>query len=84
MDSLWLESEKSTTAGIDTQQSMMQFLTVRELSYMNKDLKMLLISIVALILVVWGAYVLENRTCSLIEYQDLGGSHSKEVCEWEE
>lgn len=51
---------------------------------MSKDLKVLLVSLLTLVAVVWGAYVLENRTCSVLEYQDLGGSHSKEICKWKE
>jgi hypothetical protein len=48
----------------------------------NKDLKMLLISLGLLIGTVVYMYVSQHYRCSTIEYQDLSGTHSMDVCEW--
>jgi hypothetical protein len=50
---------------------------------MNKELKMLLISIVALVVVLLFVSALESQNCETVEYQDLSGAHSERVCEWE-
>jgi hypothetical protein len=50
---------------------------------MNKDLKILLISIVAFVLVLWFVTSLEKQNCEVVEYQNLSGAHSERVCEWQ-
>jgi hypothetical protein len=49
---------------------------------MNKELKMLLISIVALVVVLLFVNALESQRCETVEYQNLSGAHSEKVCEW--
>jgi len=46
----------------------------------NKNLLLLLISIVLVIVGFWVA-VESSRDCRVIEYQDLKGTHSMTVCE---
>jgi hypothetical protein len=50
---------------------------------MNKDLKMLLITIVAFVLVLWFVTSLEKQNCEVLKYQNLSGTHSERVCEWQ-
>lgn len=47
---------------------------------MNKELKLLLISLLMVVLVVGYIYWKENYTCEVVKYQDLSGTHSEEVC----
>ena len=47
---------------------------------MNKDLKILLISIVAFVLVLIFVTALEKQNCETVEYQDLQGTHIEQVC----
>jgi hypothetical protein len=47
---------------------------------MNKDLKMLLISLGLLVGLVVVLYYVENYQCSTVEYQDLKGTHTEQVC----
>jgi hypothetical protein len=48
---------------------------------MNKDLKMLLISLSLLFITVLYIYLTTNYSCHTVKYQNLDGTHSKEVCE---
>ena len=47
---------------------------------MNKELKLLIVSLLGLTLLVAYIYWKQNYTCSTIEYQDLKGTHSKYEC----
>ena len=47
---------------------------------MNKDLKLLLISLLCLGLVVAYLYWQENYTCTTSQYQDLQGTHTVSKC----
>jgi hypothetical protein len=49
---------------------------------MSKELKMLLITMTLFIGGIVYMYVSQHYKCSTIEYQDLGGAHSVDVCEW--
>lgn len=49
---------------------------------MNKDLKMLLITLGLAIAGIVYAYTTSHYKCETIRYQDLSGTHSKSVCEW--
>lgn len=48
--------------------------------HVNKNLLLLLISIVLVIVGFWVA-VETSRNCSVVEYQNLSGTHYKTVCE---
>lgn len=48
---------------------------------MNKDLKMLLISLGLLFVTVLIIYLTTNYSCYTVRYQNLEGTHSKQVCE---
>ena len=48
--------------------------------HVNKNLLLLLISIVLVIVGFWVA-VESSRDCSIVEYQNLSGTHYKTVCE---
>lgn len=48
--------------------------------HVNKNLLLLLISIVLVIVGFWVA-VETSRDCSVVEYQNLSGTHYKTVCE---
>ena len=50
---------------------------------MNKELKMLLISIAALVVVLLFVSALDSQKCKTVEYQNLSGAHSERVCEWQ-
>jgi flagellar biosynthesis/type III secretory pathway M-ring protein FliF/YscJ len=50
---------------------------------MNKELKMLLISIVALVVVLLFVSAIDSQNCETVVYQNLSGEHSERVCEWE-
>ena len=50
---------------------------------MNKDLKMLLITIVAFVVVLIFVWSLEKQSCETVRYQNLSGEHSESVCTWE-
>jgi len=50
---------------------------------MNKELRMLLLSIAALALVLVFVNALDSQRCKTVVYQNLSGEHSKRVCEWE-
>jgi hypothetical protein len=50
---------------------------------MNKELKLLLISIAALALVLLFVSAIDSQNCETVEYQNLSGAHSERVCEWE-
>ncbi|NBW14842.1 MAG: hypothetical protein EBR82_43265 [Caulobacteraceae bacterium] len=47
--------------------------------YVNKNLLLLLISIVLVVIGFWVA-VESSRDCRVIEYQDLQGTHNMTVC----
>ena len=47
---------------------------------MNKELKLLLISLLCMLLGIGYFYWQQNYTCSTIEYQDLQGTHSISEC----
>jgi hypothetical protein len=49
----------------------------------NKDLKMLLITVVAFIVVLLFVWSLEKQSCETVRYQNLSGAHSERVCEWQ-
>lgn len=49
---------------------------------MSKELKMLLITMTLFIGGIVLIYVTQHYKCATIEYQDLGGAHSVDVCEW--
>lgn len=49
---------------------------------MNKDLKMLLITMTLFIIGIVWMYVSQHQRCGTIEYQNLSGTHSENVCEW--
>jgi hypothetical protein len=49
---------------------------------MSKELKLLLIAF-GLILVSIFVFWLQSRNCSQVEYQDLNGSHTIQVCKGE-
>lgn len=48
----------------------------------SKELKMLLITMTLFIGGIVLIYVTQHYKCATIEYQDLGGAHSVDVCEW--
>lgn len=48
---------------------------------MNKELKLLLFSLLGLIVAIIILYWATNRHCEMVEYQDLDGSHFVQVCE---
>jgi hypothetical protein len=50
---------------------------------MNKELKLLLISIAALALVLIFVSAIDSQNCETVEYQNLSGEHSERVCEWQ-
>lgn len=51
---------------------------------MNEKLKMLLVSVVALILVLVFVNAIDSQQCKTIEYQNLlTGPQTERVCEWE-
>ena len=50
---------------------------------MNKELKMLLLSIAALALVLLFVSALDSQKCKTVEYQNLSGEHSERVCKWQ-
>lgn len=50
---------------------------------MNKELKMLLLSIAALALVLVFVNALDSQRCKTVVYQNLNGEFSERVCEWE-
>jgi hypothetical protein len=50
---------------------------------MNKDLKMLLITLGLFFAGVVWMYVAQHLSCNVIEYQDLKGTHTENVCTWE-
>ncbi len=49
---------------------------------MNKELKMLLISLGLLIGLVVYIYISQHYSCHEERYQNLSGEHSNSVCEW--
>jgi hypothetical protein len=49
---------------------------------MSKELKMLLITMTLFIGSIVYMYVSQHYKCETIRYQDLSGTHSKDVCEW--
>jgi hypothetical protein len=50
---------------------------------MSSELKMLLVSMALLIGGVTYMYVSQHYTCQTIEYQDLKGTHTEDICTWE-
>jgi hypothetical protein len=51
---------------------------------MNENLKMLLVSLVAFIIVLIFVNALDNQQCKTVEYQNLlTGPQTERVCEWE-
>jgi uncharacterized protein (UPF0333 family) len=48
---------------------------------MNKELKLLLISMVLMFVVTIALYLIQNYECTTSEYQDLNGPHSVTKCE---
>ena len=51
---------------------------------MNENLKMTLISLVALIIVLIFVNALDSQKCKTVEYQNLlTGPQTERVCEWE-
>jgi hypothetical protein len=48
----------------------------------SKELKMLLITMALFVGGVVYMYVSQHYKCETIEYQDLGGAHSMDICEW--
>jgi hypothetical protein len=48
---------------------------------MNKDLKVLFISFGLLFGLVIVLYFVQERNCETVEYQDLQGTHTEQVCE---
>lgn len=48
--------------------------------YVNKNLLLLLISIVLVVIGFWVA-IESSRNCYVVEYQDLKGTHTKTICE---
>ena len=49
---------------------------------MNKELKLLIISLILLIIGIGYIYMSQHQKCYEVGYQDLSGSHSKTICEW--
>ncbi len=50
---------------------------------MNKELKMLLLSIAALVVVLLFVSALDSQKCETVKYQNLSGEHSERVCKWQ-
>jgi hypothetical protein len=50
---------------------------------MSKELKMLLITMALFISSITYMYVSQHYTCQTIEYQDLKGTHTEDICKWE-
>ena len=49
---------------------------------MNKDLKLLLISLGLLVGLVVYIYISAHYKCETVRYQNLSGTHSESVCTW--
>ena len=49
---------------------------------MDKDLKLLLISLGLLIGTVVYIYVSAHYKCETVRYQNMSGNHSESVCKW--
>jgi lipopolysaccharide export system protein LptC len=47
---------------------------------MNKELRLLLVSLLLVVLSIGYFYWKNNYTCETVRYQDLSGVHSEEVC----
>ena len=57
-------------------------ITKNGMVFMSKEAKLLFISLLLLVLGVAYMYVSQHYTCFTFEYQNLSGTHSKTVCEW--